>query len=160
MSVIFLDFGPTGTDSSQATKIKLPFSVEAEFKPVTLKENSFSILPENKKMGYNLTNLNIIRWNGYNGITVPPFEMQLKAKGIISNAYVKSENEPNRFPVVEIKSKNDKGKVILCQLITEGRLDENVKSVRNRPDLPVYDPVVVQFLLNLISTSVGEELMR
>jgi hypothetical protein len=160
MSVIFLDFGPAGTDSAESVKIKLPFSVEAEFKPVTSNEGSFSILPEIKKMGYNLTNLNIASWNGYNGITVPPFEIQLKAKEIISTFYVRSENEPYQYPVVEIKSKKDKGKVILCQLIIEGRLDENNKSVRNRPDLPVYDPVAIQFLLNLISTSVGEELMR
>jgi len=35
-----------------------------------------------------------------------------------------------------------------------------VSPSRNQADLPAYDPIAVQFLLNLISAAVGDNLLK
>jgi hypothetical protein len=86
--------------------------------------------------------------------------LKLQSKGVKINALATSGNNPYRYPVIELISEKEKGKLYLCQIITDGRLDESVKPSRNQFSLPAYDPMAVQFLLNLISASVGDDLLK
>ena len=61
--------------------------------------------------------------------------------------------------MVKIAAQNGNGTIVLCGILTEGRLDESVKKLRNQPELSTYDPVAVQFLLNLIAASVDKNLL-
>jgi hypothetical protein len=102
----------------------------------------------------------INKLNGYFGMAIPETDMRFEGKDVKINALATTGTTPFRFPVVELIPENEKGKVYLCQVLTEGRLDESVKPQRNHPELPAYDPIAVQFLLNLISASVGDNLLK
>ena len=93
-------------------------------------------------------------------MAVPATDMRFEGKSIKINALATTGIKPYRFPVVEMIPDNDKGKIYFCQILTEGRLDETVKPQRNHPELPAYDPIAVQFILNLISASVGDNLLK
>jgi hypothetical protein len=160
MSVIFLDFGPVEIKEGIDYKITLPYGVKVKFIKATAPELNF--IPERsiKALNYDLPMDHFYSLNGINGISVPPIDMKLEGKDVgISNLATAGKN-PFRFPIVELKPESVKGKIILCQVITDGRLDEKVIPPRNRYDLPAYDPFAVQFVLNLISASVGDDLLK
>jgi hypothetical protein len=160
MSVIFLDFGPVEVKEGIEIKAKLPYDVKVKFIKASAPEISF--IPERsiKALNYDLLKDNFYSLNGINGISVPPVDMRFEGKDVEITTYASSGKKPFRTPVVELKSKNDKGKLILCQVISDGRLDDKIKPSRNKPELPAYDPLAVQFILNLISASVGDELLK
>jgi hypothetical protein len=99
-------------------------------------------------------------WNGCYGIVVPAIDLRFEGKGAEINAYATTGENPYRFPIVELVPLNGKGKLYLSQIMTDGRLDDSVKPPRNKPALPAYDPMAVQFLLNLISATVGDNLLK
>lgn len=161
MSVIFLDFG-SASDGKAANppKMALPFDISVSFIKASAPEQGYILKSDYKELTYNLQTSQVKNWNGYYGVTVPATDLRFDGKGVKINAYVTAGNNPYRFPVVELVPLNGKGKVYLCQLLTDGRLDESVKPARNQPGLPAYDPMAVQFLLNLISASVGDNLLK
>jgi|GEM_PF-935650 len=161
MSVIFIDFGSNAVDSlGNLPKYGLPFNVTVSLTKASSPEQKFEIKPVNKELIHNLTNTTIDKLNGYYGVSVPATDMKFEGKNVKINALVTTGTNPFRFPVVELVPATEKGKVYLCQLLTDGRLDESVKPQRNHSELPAYDPVAVQFLLNLISASVGDNLLK
>ena len=161
MSVIFIDFASNIVDSlGNFPKYGLPLNVTVSLTKASSPEQKFEIKPVNKELTYNFTNTIINKLNGYYGVSVPATDMKFEGKNVKINALVTTGTNPYRFPVVELVPANEKGKVYLCQLLTEGRLDESVKPQRNLPELPAYDPIAVQFLLNLISASVGDNLLK
>ena len=160
MSVIILDFGPIGNNEDQIKKIDLPFNVSVRFIKAKAPEQSFVLKSDYKELTYDFTTTLMGAWNGYFGVTVPATDMRFEGTGVKINAYATTGDNPYRFPLVEMIPKSEKGKLYLSQIITEGRLDESVKSLRNQPGLPAYDPMAVQFLLNLISETVGDNLLK
>ena len=158
MSVIFLDFGPT--DESKLTKISLPFNVSVNFVKAKSPEQSFVLKSDYNELIYNITNHVMQSWNGIYGISVPAVDLRFEGKGVKVNAYATTGENPYRFPIVELIPLNGKGKLYLSQIITDGRLDDSAKLPRFQPSLPAYDPMAVQFLLNLISASVGDNLLK
>ena len=161
MSVIFIDFGSNSVDSmGNFPKHGLPFNVTVSLIKASSPEQKFEIKPVNKELTYNFSKNRINRLNGYNGVAVPATDMRFEGKSIKINALATTGIKPYRFPVVEMIPDNDKGKIYFCQILTEGRLDETVKPQRNHPELPAYDPIAVQFILNLISASVGDNLLK
>jgi len=160
MSVIFLDFGPVEVKEGSEIQAKLPYDVKVNFIKASAPEINF--IPERsiKALNYEFKSDNFYSLNGINGISVPPVEMRFEGKDIAIINYATTGKKPFRSPVVELKSKDEKGKLILCQVITDGRLDDKVKPPRNKPELPAYDPLAVQFILNLISASVGDDLLK
>ena len=159
MSVIFLDFGIPDTRSAQS-KLNLPFGIKMSFIPLKSTGQTFLLKPDLLELNYGLETGPISKWNGYDGITIPETEMRFEGKGVKINALATAGENPVRFPVVEMIPENGKGKLYLCQLITSGRLDESAPPMRYKPEIPVYDPMAVQFLLNLISASVGDNLLK
>lgn len=161
MSVIFLDFGPTdGNMIGNLPKIDLPFNVSVSFIKAAAPEQSFVLKADNKELTFDLLSNQIRIMNGYFGVTVPAVDMRFDGKGVKINSFVTTGQNPFRYPVVELVPLSGKGKLYLCQLLTEGRLDPAAKTLRNRPELPAYDPMAVQFLLNLISATVGDNLLK
>jgi len=160
MSVIFLDFGPVEMKEGTEFKIKLPYDAKVNFVQASSPEVNF--IPERsiKFLNYDFPSDHFYSLNGLNGVSIPAVDMRFEGKDILISNFATTGKKPYRFPVVELKPKIGKGKVILCQVITEGRLDEKAKTPRNRPELPAYDPLAVQFVLNLISASVGDELLK
>jgi len=160
MSVIFLDFGPVEVQEAAELTIKLPYDVKVNFRKASAPELRF--MPESsiKALNYDFPIDHFYSLNGLNGISVPPVDMQFEGKDVGVFKFATTGRNPFRFPVVELKPKSGKGKIILCQVITDGRLDDKVIPPRNRPDLPAYDPLAVQFVLNLISASVGDDLIK
>ena len=161
MSVIFIDFGYNSADSmGNFPKHGLPFNVTVSLTKASSPEQKFEIKPVNKELTHNFSKNGINRLNGYDGVAVPATDMRFEGKNIKINALATTGTNPYRFPVVEMIPDNDKGKIYFCQILTDGRLDETVKPQRNHPELPTYDPIAVQFLLNLISASVGDNLLK
>jgi len=158
MSVIFIDFDAAKKDSF--VKKILPFGVSVSFVPAKSVEKSFVLKSNYKELTYGFTKNLMKMWNGYSGVTVPVTDLLFEGKGLKINALATAGKNPYRYPVVELIPLSGKGKLYLSQVITEGRLDETVKPPRNQPGLPAYDPVAVQFLLNLISETVGDNLLK
>jgi len=158
MSVIFLDFGPL--DERKLPKMSLPYDVIVSFIKAKSPEQSFVLKSDYKELSYDLTNHVMQSWNGCYGVVVPAIDLRFEGKDVKINAYATTGQNPYRFPVVELVPINGKGKLYLSQIVTEGRLDETVKHPRNQPALPAYDPMAVQFLLNLISSTVGDNLLK
>lgn len=160
MSVIFLDFGPVEIKEGSAFKANLPFGVSVNFTNAPSPEVNFIIGRNTKGLSYDLLQDQFYSLNGLNGISIPPVDMQFEGKDIEILNYATTGKKPFRSPVVELRPKDGKGKLILSQVLTDGRLDEKIPPPRNKPELPVYDPLAVQFVLNLISASVGDELFK
>ena len=161
MSVIFTDLGSIAFDSLvNFPKYSLPFNVTVSFTKASSPEQKFEIKQVNKELTHNFMKNAINKLNGYFGMAIPETDMRFEGKDVKINALATTGTTPFRFPVVELIPENEKGKVYLCQVLTEGRLDESVKPQRNHPELPAYDPIAVQFLLNLISASVGDNLLK
>jgi len=160
MSVIFLDFGPIDNDEDPLKKIGLPYDVSVSFIKAKSPEQSFMLKSDYKELTYDFTTHLMTSWNGCYGINVPATDLRFEGTGVKINAYATTGDNPYRFPIVELVPKSGKGKLYLCQILTEGRLDESVKPQRNHPELPAYDPMAVQFLLNLISATVGDNLLK
>ena len=158
MSVIFLDFGPS--ENEQITKMTLPYNISLSFVKMKSPEQSFVLKSDHKELTYGLRSDLMSAWNGNYGVSVPATDLRFDGKGVKINAFATSGKKPFRFPLVELIPQNGKGKIYLCQLMTAGRLDEAVEPLRNHPELPAYDPMAVQFLLNLISASVGDNLLK
>jgi len=160
MSVIFLDFGPIGKNEDQFKKNGLPFDVSVSFINAKAPEQSFVLKSDYKELIYDLAIHQMKSWNGGYGVTVPATDMRFEGTGVKISAFATTGENPYRFPLVEIIPINGKGKIYLSQIITDGRLDETVKPVRGQSGLPAYDPMAVQFLLNLISATVGDNLLK
>jgi len=160
MSVIFLDFGSLAIKKDSQKKWVMPFDVTVSLINARSAEKSFTLKPELKELNYGFTSGLMNEWNGLNGVTVPAEDLRFEGKEMKINAYATSGGNSIRFPVVELIPLHGKGKLYISQVITEGRIDEKVKPVRNKPELPVYDPMAVQFLLNLISATVGDNLLK
>lgn len=160
MSVIFLDFGPVELKKDTDYRIRLPYDIQVNFVKAPAPELNFIPEKNNAALNYDLPLGDFHSLNGINGISIPPVDMRLKGKGAEVANLATTGKKPFRFPVIELKPKNRRGRIILCQVITEGRLDEKVIPARNRPELPAYDPFAVQFVLNLISASVGDDLLK
>jgi hypothetical protein len=158
MSVIFLDFSIG--DENKLTSILLPYGVSVSFIKAKGPEQSFVLKSDYKELTYDFTTNLMKFWNGYFGVVVPATDLRFEGKGVNINAYASAGENPYRFPLVELIPKSGKGKIYLSQIITDGRLDESVKAPRNKPGLPAYDPMAAQFLLNLISASVGDNLLK
>ena len=158
MSVIFLDFG-SGNDR-KTSNILLPYNVSLSFIKAKQPEQSFVLKSDYKELTYDFTTNQMNSWNGFYGVSVPATDLHFEGKGVKINSYATAGENPYRFPLVELIPLTGKGKLYLCQIITDGRLDESVKPPRNQPGLPAYDPVAVQFLLNLISETVGDNLLK
>jgi hypothetical protein len=160
MSVIFIDFGPVSNSEDQFKKIMLPYDVSVSFVKAKAPEQSFVLKSDYKELTYDFATNNMQTWNGCFGITVPATDLRFEGKGVKINAYATTGQNPFRYPLVELIPNNAKGKIYLSQIITDGRLDESVKPPRNQSELPAYDPLAVQFLLNLISATVGDNLLK
>ena len=160
MSVIFLDFGTSDSLVTEPAKFVLPYDVVVKLIPLRSTDPCVVLKSDHQELIYGPGKGLICRWNGYNGITLPATEMYFEGKDGKINALATSGNNPVRFPLVEIVPSNGKGKLYLSQLITDGRLDESLEPLRYIPEIPAYDPMAVQFLLNLISASVGDNLLK
>lgn len=160
MSVIFIDFRPVGKIEDESKKIGLPYDVTVSFIKAKAPEQNFVLKSDYKELTYDFTTHLMTSWNGCYGVTVPATDMRFDGTGVKINAYATTGENPFRFPIVELIPKNGKGKLYMSQILTEGRLDETVKPQRNHPELPAYDPMAVQFLLNLISATVGDNLLK
>ena len=160
MSVIFLDFSPNDLSKDSLLNMMLPYDVSVSFIMAKSPEQSFILKSDYKELTYGFSTHLMKTWNGYYGIEVPATDLRFDGKGVKINAYATTGENPYRFPIVELIPLAGKGKLYLCQIITDGRLDESAKSPRNQPGLPAYDPMAVQFLLNLISASVGDNLLK
>ena len=158
MSVIFLDFGPC--EDNKLTNILLPYDVTVSFVKAKEPEQSFILKSNYKELTFDFSTPLMKTWNGFYGVEVPAIDLRFEGKGVKINAYATTGENPYRFPIVELIPLNGKGKLYLSQIITDGRLDESVKPLRNQPGLPAYDPMAVQFLLNLISETVGDNLLK
>jgi len=158
MSVIFLDFGPV--DDNKPSNILLPYDVSVSFIKAKAPEQSFVLKSDYKELTFDFTKNVMQSWNGFYGVSVPVTDIRFEGKGVKINAFATTSENPYRFPIVELIPLTGKGKIYLSQIITDGRLDESVKTSRNQPGLPAYDPMAVQFLLNLISASVGDNLLK
>ena len=97
--------------------------------------------------------------NGLNGNICHTAGFRVKGNKIDIEPLIKSKKREKVVPVVKIAAQNGNGTIVLCGILTEGRLDESVKKLRNQPELSTYDPVAVQFLLNLIAASVDKNLL-
>ena len=161
MSVIFIDFVPV-SDSilDEHAKVKIPFDLTLRFNKVKSPERRFMLKRETRELTHGFIGNYFDSWNGLNGITVPPVDLRFDGKGVTINAFAIAGNKPPRYPVVELVPDQDSGKLYFCQLLTDGRLDPAVKPMRNHPEKAAYDPMAVQFLLNLISASVGDNLLK
>ncbi len=160
MSVIFLDFGPIDNYEDSLKKIGLPYNVNVSFIKAKSPEQSFVLKSDYKELTFDFESHLMKTWNGCYGINVPATDLRFEGTGVKISAFAITGENPFRFPIVELIPKNGKGKLYLSQILTEGRLDETVKPQRNHPELPVYDPIAVQFLLNLISATVGDNLLK
>ena len=156
MSVIFLDFG---SEAGQ-TRFNLPFDVSVRFNQLELPEQGLVLKSGHPELIFGLPTSRFNKWNGVDGFTVPTEEMKFEGKGVNINALATSGDNPIRYPLVELIPQGGRGKIYLSQLITDGRIDETVQSTRFDPDISAYDPMAVQLLLNLISESVGDDLLK
>ena len=156
MTVIFLDFQPLGANGESAT-VTLPLSVSAS--PDSEYEPGEIVQIANKEMLFNMPADQFGQLNGLNGNICHTTGFRVKGNKIDIEPLIKSEKREKVAPVVKIAAQNGNGTIVLCGILTEGRLDESVKKLRNQPELSTYDPVAVQFLLNLIAASVDKNLL-
>jgi len=160
MSVIFLDFNSSVLSGTARKKVSLPFGVTVNFIPEESPELSFILKSTYPELVYNLQPGQVIRWNGDDGIIIPSTDLRFEGKGVKISAFASASENSKRFPIVELTPLNGKGKLYISQLITEGRLDEPIQLSRFKHEISAYDPMAVQFLLNLISASVGNNLLK
>ncbi len=160
MSVVFLDFGPVEIKENSNLKADLPNDIQVNFVKTAMPELNFIPDKSVPALNYDLPWNDFQSLNGFNGISIPPVDMNLTGREAEVTHLAITGKNPFRFPVIELKPKGRKGAIILSQVITEGRLDEKVIPPRNRLELPAYDPFAVQFVLNLISASVGNDLLK
>jgi hypothetical protein len=160
MSVIFLDFGPADMPDVDQQEIDLPFRISAYFSGEAKPESSFSILSKDKELNFHLQNMESGNWNGFDNVTVPPVHMFVKVKGGSKKNLVRTGTNPYRFPVVSVSIGRGRGKVILSQLLTDGRLLKPKERVQGIKGEFHYDPLTVQLVLNLISMSVDNSLLQ
>ncbi|MEI6677822.1 MAG: hypothetical protein WCL21_04390 [Mariniphaga sp.] len=160
MSVIFIDVRPAGQITGKQLKINLPYGISMNFIEGLSAEHGIVLKPQYKELNYLLRGDLMRDWNGLSGELLPGFDMQFEGKGVKINAYANAGKDLSRTPVIEMIPQSGKGKLYLSQIITEGRIDVLIKPPRNKPELPAYDPIAVQFLLNLISATVGDNLLK
>jgi len=161
MSVLFLDFGPNGPDDIHLSEMVLPYGVRVRFTNDGVNSaKNFDLKPDIKELIYGFTSNTMKNWNGNNGICVPGTALKFEGKDVQINGLATSGNASSRFPVVELIPRHGKGKLYLSQILTEGRLDDHQEAGRRKTQTPVYDPMAVQFLLNLISATVGDNLLE
>ncbi|GET25292.1 hypothetical protein NT017_16210 [Prolixibacter sp. NT017] len=160
MSVIFLDFGPAEMPDVDQQEIDLPFRISAYFSGEAKPETSFSIISKSKELNYHLQGMESGNWNGFDKVTVPPVRMFLKVKGGTTKHLIQAGTNPYRFPVVSISTGRGHGKVILSQLLTDGRLLNLAGKIQGLKGEFHYDPLTVQLVLNLISMSVDNSLLQ
>ncbi|GET34858.1 hypothetical protein PbJCM13498_37210 [Prolixibacter bellariivorans] len=160
MSVIFLDFGPAKMPDIDQTEIDLPFRISTYFSGKANPEKAFSIVSKDQELNYHLQNMESGNWNGFDAVTVPPVRMNVKVKGGSKKNIVQAGKNPYRFPVVSISIGKGRGKVILSQLLTDGRLLKPDGKTPTKKDGLQYDPLTVQLVLNLISMSVDNSLLQ
>jgi hypothetical protein len=160
MSVLFLDFGPTGPDDIGLSEMVLPYGVRVRFTDGVNSAKSFDLKPDIQELTYGFTSKTMKNWNGINGICVPGSALKFEGKDVEINALATSGDASSRFPVVELIPRHGKGKLYLSQIITEGRLDDHPEAGRRKTQTAAYDPMAVQFLLNLISATVGDNLLK
>jgi hypothetical protein len=160
MSVIFLDFGPSGPIDANPEKMLLPFGVSVSFIKGAAAEKSFILKSDIKELTYDFSNRTMRNWNGFDGVSVPGTDIRFEGKGVKIIACATSGENNLRYPVVEIIPRDGKGKLYLSQIITDGRVMDVERSGRYNPKAPAYDPMAVQFLLNLISATVGDNLLK
>jgi hypothetical protein len=160
MSVIFIDVRSAGQNPGKQSKINFPYGIRMNFVEGSAAENSVVLKPQYKELNYLLRGDLMRNWNGWGGEVVPDFGLRFEGRNVKINAYATTGNDLSRSPVIEIIPQSGKGKLYLSQVITEGRIDELIKPHRNKPELPAYDPIAVQFLLNLISATVGDNLLK
>jgi len=160
MSVIFLDFNPSVLSGTVRKKVSLPFGLTVNFIPGESPELSFILKSAYPELVYNLQSGQVIRWNGDDGIIIPSTDLRFEGKGVKISAFASAGENSKRFPIVELKPLKGNGKLYISQLITEGRLDEPIQLSRLKHEILAYDPMAVQFLLNLISASVGDNLLK
>jgi hypothetical protein len=86
--------------------------------------------------------------------------MKITTSGGTLQNLVKAGVNPYRFPVVAIHGEKGKGSIVLSMLRTKGRLDEHSLVDINTSDELLYDPLAVQFVMNLISMSIDEKLLK
>jgi hypothetical protein len=86
--------------------------------------------------------------------------MFLKVKGGTTKNLIQTGTNPYRFPVVSISIGRGHGKVILSQLLTDGRLLKPNGKIQGLKGEFHYDPLTVQLVLNLISMSVDNSLLQ
>jgi hypothetical protein len=160
MSVIFLDFGPDMIDDDYIRNMTLPYDVEVQFHRNPSPETSFSLISNNKELWYGLYDKPQYSWNGLEKIIVPAVNMKITTSGGTLQNLVKAGVNPYRFPVVAIHGEKGKGSIVLSMLRTKGRLDEHSLVDINTSDELLYDPLAVQFVMNLISMSIDEKLLK
>jgi hypothetical protein len=160
MSVIFLDFGPSGSGDAKPEKLLLPYGVTVSFISGGSAEKSFVLKSDMNELTYDFSNHTMRDWNGFDGVSVPGTDMRFEGKSVKIIACATSGENNLRYPVVEIIPRDGKGKLYLSQIITDGRLTDVERSGRYNPKTPAYDPMAVQFLLNLISATVGDNLLK
>jgi hypothetical protein len=156
MSVVFLDFSPVRLNS----EISLPFDINIQFSGNVSPEKEFTIISDNNELGYELYQKSQYSWNGSDRTVVPGVDMKVISLGKAPRNLVKTGVNPFRFPVVNIPCGKGKGDIVLCQLITDGRLDKHTIEGTNANDIVRYDPLAVQFVMNLISSSINEKLLK
>jgi hypothetical protein len=160
MSVILLDFGPSGPIDANPEKMLLPFGVSVSFIKGAAAEKSFILKSDIKELTYDFSNRTMRNWNGFDGVSVPGTDIRFEGKGVKIIACATSGENNLRYPVVEIIPRDGKGKLYLSQIITDGRVMDVERSGRYNPKAPAHDPMAVQFLLNLISATVGDNLLK
>ena len=160
MSVIFLDFGPATMPDVDQQEIDLPFRISAYLSGKAKPETDFSMISKDRELNYHMLNMESGNWNGFGEVTVPPVLMEVKVKGGTKKNLVQTGKNPYRFPVVSISLGKGRGKVILSQLLTDGRLLKPDGTTPARKDSLSYDPLAVQLVLNLISSSVDNSLLQ
>lgn len=160
MSVIFLDFGPATMPDIDQQEIDLPFRISAYFSGKANPETAFTMVSKNQELSYHLQDMESGNWNGFDAVTVPPVRMNVKVKGGSKKNIIQSGTNPYRFPVVSISIGKGRGKVILSQLLTDGRLLKPDEKTPAKKDGLQYDPLTVQLVLNLISMSVDNRLLQ
>ena len=160
MSVIFLDFGPADMPDVDQQEIDLPFRISAYFSGEAKPETRFSIISKDPELNYHLQDMERGNWNGFDHVSVPPVHMFVKVKGGTKKKLIQTGTNPYRFPVVSISTGKGHGKVILSQLLTDGRLLNPGGKIQGLKGEFHYDPLTVQLVLNLISMSVDNSLLQ
>jgi len=159
MSVVFIDFGPLDLSGNSNIELLLPFDIHVEFTEAASPEREFSLISDKRELRFNLYGKNSFSWNGDDHVVVPAVDMKISSEKTPVNI-VKTGANPFRFPVVKIPVGKGNGDIILCQLITGQRLERNSVGSNKPHERIEYDPLAVQFVMNLVSMSVDEKLLK